>query len=113
MTFMPVMPMMAFMLVMALVTEMTLVPMMAFILIMGLVTVMAFLSIMPVLTLVAFLVVVSAAVALVTDMLVMAQMYSRVGRSAKVGSRVAVPPESGAASFETMRPGNGDTPPNQ
>ncbi len=93
----PVIPVMP---VISVMPVMTLMPVMALMTIMALMTVVAFIAIMPVMTLLAV-------------MLVVAQMYSRVGRSANVRFGVAVPPVSGAASFETMRPGNGNIPRNK
>ena len=47
------------------------------------------------------------------EMAIMAQMFSWVGRSAKVGFRVAVTAETGTTSFRTMSPGHGNEPGNK
>ncbi len=65
--------------------------------------------VMPVMALMAVVLV----MALMAEMLVMAQMYSWVGRSAKVRLRVAVTPVAGATSIRAMGPGHGNKPCNK
>ena len=62
---------------------------------------------------VAALMTVMPLITLMAEMAIMAQMFSWVGRSAKVGFRVAVTAKTGITSFRIMSPGHESEPCNK